>query len=331
MTPSLSLVGAVLGLPRLPSQLQALVAGVLVQLNTQLPRGDDDTSSYSSPDSATSTGGEDCRSDGGVPDSSTDKMRTMLFTINEQFIRKIDPSSVGDQDLFVIECLKNIGLYNVVLRPIVVDLLKNMKSSLHLSISCEANSALRWIENSALSIKVFSDQRKIINSMDKIDWSMPFLEDYIIKSLENGAEPYVPFSVAVMNHSNSNEIHNRINPEISSSRQVPAVSSCFSTPRSDYVSGSYACTSQDVTCSINSYAYLDSSNISRDIVSLNSFVPKLNLPESSSSLLGSSLGRASLAASASTNTATPRSSIPTHTTDVREDKHNSNTASIISR
>lgn len=274
MMPIFSLLEELLAQSDLPDTLHSLAAALLLQLNDTL------APSLYPPNSCVAGVAKLTTGDS----LSDDKMRTLLTKLNKKFIENIKKDCFNEDDRGLFECLKKIGLYNSELKETVVCLMKQLRQSPHITAQYEAQQVLLWLQNEQLSIEIICDQQNILNNVDKVDSFLPFLEDYIIDSLENRNEnPYVPFSIAIANQNSCVDSDELCLTEQVGSNNAAAINSCYTTPRTE-------------RCTDDTQSIALSNNVTSDAQSLYSFLPKLNLQENMeespySSLLSSSIPR----------------------------------------
>ena len=99
----------------------------------------------------------------------------------------------------IFQCLKNIGLYDVTVSADIVNFLQPYTSNANLELRENAQEICTWLSNSQLSLNVLKNKERILSGELPVDFTLSFLDSYIIESLESGASPFKPFSVVMAN------------------------------------------------------------------------------------------------------------------------------------
>ncbi|KAF2366992.1 Clathrin/coatomer adaptor adaptin-like N-terminal [Trinorchestia longiramus] len=129
----------------------------------------------------------------------SDDERSWLYKVNEKFISKIIFNERhNDDDQIIFECLMKIGLYDDALRDRAVGVALSLVNSPDLVHRSHAREVLVWLRRRNLSLEVLKAERQQRDNLKTLDWSLPFVEDYIVESLEKKNEmPYLPRSCSV--------------------------------------------------------------------------------------------------------------------------------------
>ncbi|XP_018016686.2 uncharacterized protein LOC108673378 [Hyalella azteca] len=195
VAPALQLLGSVLEKNPAPRPHAIMAASVLAPLNSAR---------------APTAGGQDAGAlltdEYGlvVPDVvcapfMSDDERTLLDIVNEKFINNVVLSEKycdGDQIFF--ECLQKIGLFSEGFEERTVGIALSFINSPDVVWRSQAREALAWIRNKKLACRVLEAERQVRKNLEDFDWTLPYLEEYIVESLEKKNEmPYLPRSCSV--------------------------------------------------------------------------------------------------------------------------------------
>ncbi|CAL4114704.1 unnamed protein product [Meganyctiphanes norvegica] len=99
-------------------------------------------------------------------------------------------------DPSVLECLKNIGLYDHTVNTDVIDIIRTIVSNSNLDVTTReaGREILVWLDHLQLSQKVINKQNNILSGKLKTDLTLSFLDGYVVSVLENDGLPYKSFS-----------------------------------------------------------------------------------------------------------------------------------------
>ena len=116
-----------------------------------------------------------------------------LSEVNKNFVSAIEsvPQQSTDQRC-LFQCLLKIGLSDAHLREKLLNFLSAKSNSHDIFCRFESREVLRYLQNPQLTLAVIEESK----NNTSIDWSLPFLEDYVIAALEeHNQKPRIPFSV----------------------------------------------------------------------------------------------------------------------------------------
>ncbi|XP_064080769.1 AP-4 complex subunit epsilon-1-like [Macrobrachium nipponense] len=106
---------------------------------------------------------------------------------------------IQENNSAILQCLKNIGLYDVTICADIVKMLQPYTLNSDLKLRESVQEVCTWLSNSELSLKVIRNKEKILNGELSVDLTLSFLDSYVVESLESGASPFKPFSVVMAN------------------------------------------------------------------------------------------------------------------------------------
>lgn len=114
----------------------------------------------------------------------------------DTFLERLKDFSLGESDMAVFQCLKNIGLNDESERPEILSFLRpyTANGSCDAALLQRASEICRWLTNPKLSLRVLQRQENILNQRVPVDLTLSFLDGYVVESLEHGATPFKPFT-----------------------------------------------------------------------------------------------------------------------------------------
>ena len=161
-----------------------------------------------------------------------------LSEVNKNFVSAIEsvPQQSTDQRC-LFQCLLKIGLSDAHLREKLLNFLSAKSNSHDMFCRFESREVLRYLQNPQLTLTVIEESKSNTN----IDWSLPFLEDYVIAALEeHNQKPRIPFSVTNPCRMEESDISSSTLNETVLERKASendtkisenATTSCYATPR----------------------------------------------------------------------------------------------------
>lgn len=124
------------------------------------------------------------------------KLDVIKIEIVNAFIEKVQPiKSFKNSEDDIFNCLLNCGLYIPRCNGQVKNVLTHHLSNAEIYSCFKAKEKLLLLNDCDLSRKMLERREQILKGDFKPDFTLTFLDPFVVRALEQGASPYKPFTI----------------------------------------------------------------------------------------------------------------------------------------